>query len=369
MRQTHVAKRIRRARDKTFIVVSFGGMAIGLLTALQSLSLNPALALVCFTALVFYVAIFAAYVVVLRKYALLLSLLTSAICAVLWCMNAGFQGGAQYFYVDSFLVPLLILQGRRMFVAICFSGFLLVGLFFIEAYYPSWILPYANPGDRFPDLVFSISLSTVVTTACVTLVLAGLRKQRQRTHALNRALIAANKQLSEEARTDSLTGLANRRAFLSMLEHETARQERSVAQDPISILLFDLDHFKAINDSCGHDFGDFALKQFSTVLETTLRKQDIGARWGGEEFIVFLPETDIAGGYIAAEKVRRRLEGTPIRFRSKEICATVSCGVAELNVRASVQQVIMEADDCLYEAKIMGRNCVVASERAAAPQM
>ena len=361
--QTTVVRRIRRARDKTFAVVSFGGMVIGSMTALQSLSLNPILALVCFAALLCYVAIFAAYVLALRTYGLSLALLTSCFCAVLWCLNAGFQGGAQYFFVDSFLVPLLILQGKRMYAAMSFSALLLAGLFLVEAYIPQWILPYTDPGDRFLDLVFSMSLSTVVTVGCVTFVLTGLQKQRRRTHTLNRALIQANKRLSEEARTDSLTGLANRRAFLAMLEHETARQARSPRQYPISVLLFDLDHFKEINDSRGHDHGDFALTQFSAILNATLRKQDVAARWGGEEFIVFLPETDIAGAYIAAEKVRRTLEAAPLLFRNRELRATVSCGAAELNAGVNVEQVIMEADNCLYEAKLMGRNCVVASDR------
>ena len=164
------------------------------------------------------------------------------------------------------------------------------------------------------------------------------------------------------ATTDALTGLLNRRAFLDAFERERARSDRHAF--PLSVLLLDVDHFKRINDSRGHPVGDAVLRGVARILEKVARKSDFVARWGGEEFVLALPQTSEAGARVAAERVRRAVaaeahpapEGPPVS-------ATVSVGVASAEAPWSVDKLVGRADSAMYAAKSRGRNRVeVASE-------
>lgn len=173
------------------------------------------------------------------------------------------------------------------------------------------------------------------------------------------SLTDVNDRLLAIAMTDPLTGLPNRRAFLANLETEIARKYRSVNEYPISFILFDLDHFKNFNDTLGHDCGDMILKEFARVIQNSLRKQDFPARWGGEEFIVVLPDTNKEGALVVAEKIRRSLDNMPLTFEGKNLHCTVSSGVSVmLEKNALAEEMNKKADQFLYEAKKRGRNKV-----------
>ena len=187
--------------------------------------------------------------------------------------------------------------------------------------------------------------------------------------ALNRQMaheIAERKQLQAElaqaARTDPLTGLLNRRAMLEHLEHELARSRRTGR--PFVVLLGDVDHFKEINDTYGHDVGDRVLIQVAHALSRSLRDEDLIARWGGEEFLLLLPDTGLAGGVAAAEKIRRQFEAEQFSDAGIEISLALSLGVAEMDPQGPVTTGIQSADRALYQAKQGGRNRVFAAERA-----
>jgi len=170
-----------------------------------------------------------------------------------------------------------------------------------------------------------------------------------------------NEKLLEIAMTDPLTGLPNRRAFMTNLDVELARKNRSAGEYPISFILFDLDHFKNVNDQFGHDAGDQVLQEFSKIVKQSLRKQDFPARWGGEEFMVVLPDTDLEGALVVAEKIRKSVTLTSLELNNIKIRCTVSSGVAVLKDKDSqVETIIKKADECLYEAKKRGRNQVFA---------
>jgi two-component system, cell cycle response regulator len=165
------------------------------------------------------------------------------------------------------------------------------------------------------------------------------------------------------ATTDMLTGLLNRRAFLDAIERERARSDRHAF--PLSLLLLDVDHFKAVNDGRGHDAGDAVLRGIARVLEGVARKSDFVSRWGGEEFVVALPQTGEAGARIAAERVRRAVatEAYRVPDGGDPIRATISIGVASADAPWSVEKLIGAADAAMYAAKVRGRNRVeVASE-------
>jgi len=160
--------------------------------------------------------------------------------------------------------------------------------------------------------------------------------------------------LERLAMTDPLTGLANRRAGERALDREVARAHRSGA--PLSIALLDVDRFKPINDAHGHAIGDDVLCEVSRVLTTTLRASDYGVRWGGDEFLVLLPDVPLPGAVIFAERARAQLEAMKL---ADVPAVSVSIGVIEVQREETARAALARADARLYEAKAAGRNRVV----------
>jgi len=172
------------------------------------------------------------------------------------------------------------------------------------------------------------------------------------------AEIDADQQLRVLATRDALTGLANR-AFMNLqfeLEYERARRY----DRPLTLLLVDLDHFKRVNDTYGHQAGDLVLQTVARALLERIRSHDIGARYGGEEFAVMLPETTKTGAAILAERLRLVIASLKIVFDEHVIPITASIGIAEIDHLAppGLEDLIARADAALYRAKGAGRNCV-----------
>jgi diguanylate cyclase (GGDEF)-like protein len=169
------------------------------------------------------------------------------------------------------------------------------------------------------------------------------------------------------ATTDPLTGLLNRRGFFEAAGALTTRKRRTMA--PISVLAFDLDHFKSINDQHGHAVGDAVLQMFAKVARDTLRASDVVGRLGGEEFVALLPST-LAEAAIAGERVRAALAAASLVRNGQRVAATVSIGVSSGSPAAAVDLLITRADDALYRAKANGRNRVETADEevAGAPE-
>lgn len=164
-------------------------------------------------------------------------------------------------------------------------------------------------------------------------------------------------ELQKLATTDPLTGIANRRHLLSLGEREF---QRTRYNNPFSVLIIDIDHFKLINDNYGHNVGDKAIKIMADITVNALRKVDIFGRFGGEEFVVFLPETKADEALVVAERIREAIATTPIYVDDQTIHITVSIGVTTYNSsEISLDGLLMQADQALYEAKKQGRNQVV----------
>ncbi|MBF0469989.1 MAG: diguanylate cyclase [Gammaproteobacteria bacterium] len=177
------------------------------------------------------------------------------------------------------------------------------------------------------------------------------RQVKERTHEL----AEANQRLSYFATTDPLTNILNRRSLFEYGERDLTRARRN--GQPISVLMMDLDHFKAINDNYGHAAGDAVLIAFTTSVQETLRESDLFARYGGEEFLLLLTDTDIDGASKLGEKIRQAVERQVVHFGDQQIRITISIGIAALNDREeSLESIISRSDRELYRAKIMGRN-------------
>lgn len=165
--------------------------------------------------------------------------------------------------------------------------------------------------------------------------------------------VIKEQELERIASTDSLTGLLNRMSFDRRLDNEMARRDRYAR--PLSLIMLDIDYFKSINDTHGHHVGDDVLIEFAQLLSSNLREMDVVARWGGEEFMVLVPETTRDQAGQLAEKLRRLVSETP--FSTVETISA-SFGVVEIG-DATATETIKRVDNALYKAKRTGRNRVV----------
>jgi len=168
-------------------------------------------------------------------------------------------------------------------------------------------------------------------------------------------------QSMEMAITDGLTGLYNRRYMESHLS--TLVEQAAGRGKPLSLLVLDIDYFKSINDTHGHDAGDDVLREFAVRVKKSIRGIDLACRYGGEEFVIVMPETDMAVAALVAERIRRRIAGEPFAIDqgAKAIDVTLSIGLAALGGEQDTGATILKrADQALYRAKRDGRNRVVA---------
>lgn len=215
------------------------------------------------------------------------------------------------------------------------------------------------------------ALATSVLAILFSLAIAysiyriNMQRARQENLRLEKMVKERTREIERLSQTDGLTGLFNRR---HLEEHMAAEFRRAMRyRHNLSLMVLDLDHFKQINDSHGHLAGDEVLRWAAARLRNALRETDFIGRYGGEEFVVVLPETDIKTAAELAEALRRLIGAQPVKFEAKAIAVTVSIGVSEFRPGTTDYQVMFrEADRALYRAKAEGRNRVVCFEHAPA---
>lgn len=238
----------------------------------------------------------------------------------------------------AFLLPpiLIFLRGSKTggILLLIMTGISIGILFFID---PQLVLPH-----------YSVPMKVVFVVCFVSLSVFSFL------HELSREYM--ERQLENAASHDPLTGLFNRREMNRILRSESLRTQRY--KRPFSIIMCDIDHFKKINDIYGHKFGDTVLKMISDLFINATRTQEYICRWGGEEFLILLPETKFEGAVIVAERLRLKIAQEPIIFGKEELSVTVSFGVGEFNPAISIDENIDAIDKAMYEAKKAGRNCV-----------
>ncbi len=157
-------------------------------------------------------------------------------------------------------------------------------------------------------------------------------------------------ELEYSSSRDYLTSLFNRRGYKKNIQN--IKSSKGV------ILMCDVDHFKKVNDTHGHDAGDFALQKVAQKIKSILREKDIAVRWGGEEFFIFLPFMSLHNGYLIAEKIRTSIENLALFYADKHISITLSIGIEEMTYNISLEEAIFNADKAMYQAKSKGRNIV-----------
>jgi len=233
--------------------------------------------------------------------------------------------------------------------------FIRLGAFAIVGYAcVIFLLWYTQP--QYVDIKFDLLRGFVllITVFWFSLIGGYQYDLRMRLKATLKSLEEANYKLNELATTDELTGINNRRELLRKLRNDIMRAKRFDL--PLTILMVDVDRFKQINDNYGHQKGDEVLKGIAKIFADNLRNVDYVGRYGGEEFLVVLPNTDKKGGVVVAEKLREKIEEESF---ADEIKATASFGVAELGKDENLNSFVNRADGAMYEAKQRGRNQVV----------
>jgi diguanylate cyclase (GGDEF)-like protein len=170
-----------------------------------------------------------------------------------------------------------------------------------------------------------------------------------------------DKSLYELATKDTLTGLDNRHQFMAMVSHHVERGRRYGRK--VALLIADADHFKAINDTYGHDVGDRALVHLARIIATSCRASELCARWGGEEFTVLLPEGGSEGAATLAERIRRRVQSLPLEFETHTIPMSVSIGGSLLQPEDTQETLFRRTDQNLLRAKELGRNRTVLDDQ------
>jgi len=179
-----------------------------------------------------------------------------------------------------------------------------------------------------------------------------LKKSKDLIRQYYEELEREKKLLEKMAITDDLTRIFNRRYILSRLNEEIKRSERH--HGSLSVLMIDIDGFKLINDTYGHQTGDKVLKQIVQTLKKSLRETDMLGRYGGEEFLAVLPETDINNAFYAAERMRKKI--CKLTWEEAGLHVTISCGIAEFKTGEKDFELLKRADDLLYKAKTNGRD-------------
>jgi len=200
----------------------------------------------------------------------------------------------------------------------------------------------------------TITLSILAIVLAIILLITLYHRFKLKVKS-GKALEQAFQKMEQLASTDQLTGLYNRRSMLERIEIETVRMGRT--WKPFSFIMLDIDDFKKINDTFGHECGDNVLIMLAQVLADSLRLQDVPARWGGEEFLLLLPDTTIDGALQLAEKICHNIESICVSCHENKIQFTVSAGVSSYDHPEPIESVIRKADDALYHAKKAGKNC------------
>jgi diguanylate cyclase (GGDEF)-like protein len=170
------------------------------------------------------------------------------------------------------------------------------------------------------------------------------------------AVVDAERTLHVLASTDTLTGLLNRRRLESLVEIEQARRSRH--PHPLSLIILDADHFKSVNDRYTHAGGDHVLRNIADRLRASLRTNDSLARWGGEEFLIRMPDTPLSAATKAAERLRTAVGDKPMRFEGQTFSVTITLGVCEVGAEETFHQALARADEALFQGKTGGRNRV-----------
>ena len=277
------------------------------------------------------------------KTTVVLSLIGVTIITVAGDVILGIACGAHYFLLGS--VMLYVSTERKTVAfrytcgAICLVEYVLITVFLTDA------VPLVQMPLETVSVIDKVNLFIAFTSIGFTM------------HSYASAVEANETHIASQANSDLLTGLPNRRFTYKKLESLAAKTGSRGTE--FVVALADIDDFKRLNDTYGHLCGDDVLVHAGMVMKKSLRKHDIIGRWGGEEFLIILPDTSLDDGLIIIDRLRNTLESSTFFIDRNEITVTITIGVSVFKGNSVITELIREADDRLYKGKTLGKNCVL----------
>ncbi len=206
------------------------------------------------------------------------------------------------------------------------------------------------------DILNMEMILTIISWKDKMAILASMRDVSKRVKA-EKELEKTYEKMKILSRIDPLTNLLNRRAMIEVIENEVIRFERN--KEPFVLIISDIDDYKKVNDTLGHDAGDFVLVSIADLMRSSIRKQDVIGRWGGDEFLLLLPQTDASGGKHVAMNLKRQIASTTFNFSGNDVFLTMTFGISEFKEKLGLKRCIKQADNALYKGKKDGKNKVI----------
>jgi diguanylate cyclase (GGDEF)-like protein len=281
--------------------------------------------------------------------ALLLGTLEVAIHAILAVIYVGWESGFHYYIIG--LIPLIFYsQSWRLSTKLLLTS-ILCGVY-LSLYFNALLSYPLAAAD--PIRLHAVGVANIITLFIVFAALSNYYRLAA-TNAEN-ALTKANMKLKHQAHNDALTKLPNRHDLTERIEALVTSY--LVNPDPFCVILTDIDNFKKINDTYGHNTGDLILVMVGETLLSCMREHDLIGRWGGEEFLALLPGTQAAGARLVAERMRQKIAAMNLPIGDTEKNITMTFGIAEFDNKTDASGCINRADQVMYQGKISGKNCV-----------
>ena len=283
-----------------------------------------------------------------KTYPIILIILLDIFLSILWFTGVGSNGFAGLFLIAGIMLSVTLLKGIKRKIFFLLSPVIVMVLVGIEYYHPEWVGTYSTLTEKYVDYLLNIILFLAGVGFFIKLLVDSLRER-------TRQLEEVNKKLEKSALYDELTGVPNRRLFYLQLKNTISLAERNNRK--FTLLYLDLDNFKVVNDKLGHSTGDILLKKTTERISDCLRKSDILARMGGDEFTIILPgiekEKDIM---IITRKIINAID-LGFDLNGQIISTGISIGVSIFQVGSTdAEELIRQADEAMYSAKRLGKN-------------
>ena len=283
-----------------------------------------------------------------KTYPVALIILLDIFLSILWFTGVGSNGFAGLFFLAGIMLSITLLKGIKRYVFFFLNPVIVIALIGVEYYHPEWVDTYNTLTEKYIDYLLNVTF-LLVGVGFFTKLLADNIRER------TRQLEEANKKLEKSANFDQLTEVPNRRLFYLQLKSTINLAERNNRR--FALLYLDLDNFKVVNDKLGHNLGDILLKKAAKRISSCLRKSDILARMGGDEFAVILPETEKEKDIeMIAQKIINTID-SGFDLNGQVVSIGVSIGISIFQVGSSnAEELIKQADEAMYSAKSLGKN-------------
>lgn len=265
--------------------------------------------------------------------------------------TAGYNGTAGFFSLLAVFLLVIVFSGKARAILVISNLVLWVIVCVVQYRYPQIVIPHESGQAEFLDYIVALLLAVSGIAVLGAYIRNTFQEEQARIHRLLKKEECTNKKLENLTNRDPLTDTYNRRFLINHLENELKTEEY------LCIIMLDIDHFKEINDTWGHGFGDEVLVRFVSTVQDNLRRNDILARTGGEEFVVVLNDMALSKAREIAERIRQSV--SEIAFQNGAHIA-VSIGLVQAQKNEEMDQLMNRADKCLYDAKISGRNRVIS---------